>query len=73
MRGIGAVLVWGAFWALVAAAAQLSLAAAGGAWMAGYVPSRLVWGSWRCSFVRGLVALALAAVQLWQYWWALVH
>jgi len=73
MRGIGAVLVWGAFWALVAAAKTIGLGAAGGTWLAGYVASRLVWGRWRCSFARGMVALAVAAVQLGQYWWALVR
>lgn len=73
MRGIGAVLVWGAFWGLVAAANNIGLGAAGGVWVAGYVASRLVWGRWRCSFARGMVALAVAAVQLGQYWWALVR
>lgn len=65
---LAAVLVWAVFWALVGTAAQLSVFLGFEAWVVGYVASRFVWGRWRRSFARGMVALALAGVMVAPYW-----
>lgn len=68
-----AVLVWVVFWAMLVAAAQLSLSYAFWAWMLGYGASRLVWGRWRRSFAKGMVAVAITGTQVVPYWQLIIQ
>ena len=68
MRTLLAVIVWGAFWALMAKTAHFSVGIAFGAWMSGYVACWVVRWSGGRSYARGLAALAGAVFSVSPYW-----